>query len=132
MTKIGRACIERKYQPYKFVGDVAYPVRPWMYCPFKGGKIALFGKEANSNFIQSSTRMCVERAFGILKGRWRLIMKRLEIPLKNMPDIVATCIILHNLCIVNNESIEEGMIVKAENKLATRVIEGELRGGTKL
>jgi hypothetical protein len=40
-----------------------------MYCPFKDGNATLFGKEANWNFIQSSTRMCVERAFGILKGR---------------------------------------------------------------
>jgi hypothetical protein len=80
------------------IRNVANPVRPWMYCPFKGGKTMLSGKEANWNFIQSSTRMCVERAFGILKGRWRLIMKRLEVPLKNMHDIVAACIVLHNIC----------------------------------
>jgi hypothetical protein len=66
---------EGKFQPYKLIRNVANPVRPWMYCPFKGGKTMLSGKEANWNFIQSSTRMCVERAFGILKGRWRLIMK---------------------------------------------------------
>ena len=63
-------------------------------------------KEANWNFRQSLTRICVERAFGILKGRWRLIMKRFEIPLRNMRDIVAAYIILHNICIVNNKGIE--------------------------
>jgi hypothetical protein len=70
--------------------------------------------------------MC-RKKFGILKGRWRLIMKQSEIPLKNMPDIVATCIILHNLCIMNNEGIEEKWIIEAKNILATRVIEGELQ-----
>jgi hypothetical protein len=47
VTKIGCGCIEGKFQLYKLIGDAAYPVRPWMYCPFKGGKTTLFGKEAN-------------------------------------------------------------------------------------
>ena len=51
--------------------------------------------------------MHVEITFGILNARWKLIMKQLEIPLKNMPDIVATCIVLHNLYIVNNVGIKE-------------------------
>jgi hypothetical protein len=51
VTKIGRACIEGKFQPYKLIGDASYPVRPWMYYPFKGGKTTLSGKEANWNFI---------------------------------------------------------------------------------
>ena len=58
--------------------------------------------------------MCVERTFGILKGRWRLIMKKNEVLLRNMPDIVATCIMLHNLCIVNNEGVEEEWIFEAK------------------
>jgi hypothetical protein len=103
-----------------------------MYCPFKGGKTTLCGKEANWNFIQSSTRMCVERAFGILKGRWRVIMKRCEVPLRSMPDIVATCIVLHNLCIVNKEGIEEDWIVEAENKLSRRIDEGGIREDSEL
>jgi hypothetical protein len=37
VTKIKRTYIEEKYQPYKLVGDVVYPVRPWMYYSFKGG-----------------------------------------------------------------------------------------------
>ena len=51
-------------------------------------------------------------------------MKRSEISLKNMLDIVATCIILY---IINNEGIEEDQIIEAENILAKRVIKGELR-----
>ena len=34
-------------------------------------------------------------------------MKRYELSLRNMPDIVVTCVVLHNLCIVNKEDIEE-------------------------
>lgn len=38
-------------------------------------------KDANENFIQPSTRKCVEWTFGILKGRWRLVS------LRNVPYI---------------------------------------------
>ena len=75
----------------------------WIYCLYNDGSIALSMKETNQKFIQSSTIMCLEKTFGILKGRWRLRMKRFKVPWTNMPDIIATCIILHNLSIVNNE-----------------------------
>ena len=50
MTKIRHACIEGKFQSYKLIEYVVYPVRPWMYCPFKGGKTTLSGKEAKLEF----------------------------------------------------------------------------------
>jgi hypothetical protein len=43
-----------------------------------------------------------------------------------MLDIIATCIVLHNLCTVNKEGIEEYWIVEAENKLSRRIDEGEI------
>ena len=61
----------------------------------------------NLKFI---TIMYVERTFGILKGWWRLIMKQSEIPLKNMLDIVATCIILYNLYILNDAKIDKTIL----------------------
>lgn len=82
-------------------------MRPWIYCLFKGVNVALSEKKKKWNFIQPSTRMCVKRAFGILKGIWRMIMKQSNVHLKNMSDIVATCIILSNLCFMNNEMIED-------------------------
>ena len=44
--------------------------------------------------------MCIERAFGILKGRWRLLLKRIDVNLKNVPELVTTCLVLHNMCII--------------------------------
>ena len=49
-------------------------------------------------------------------------MKRCEIPLRNMSDIVATCIEVHNLYIVSNKCI-----VKTKNKLAKRINKEEIR-----
>jgi hypothetical protein len=59
-------------------------------------------------------------------------MKRPEVLLKNMSDIVAACIVLHKKCIVNNEGIEEDWIIEAESKLAKRIIEGGVREGSEL
>ena len=42
--------------------------------------------------------MVVENAFGRLKGRWRCLLKQMDFALENVPNIVAACIILHNLC----------------------------------
>ena len=44
--------------------------------------------------------MCVERAFGMLKGRWRILFNRVDVALKNVPDLVSTCLVLQNICIV--------------------------------
>ena len=44
-----------------------------------------------------------------------------------MSNIIATCIVLHNLSIINNEGIEDEQIVEAKNKLARRVREGDTR-----
>ena len=99
-TAIGQYCEAGKLAPYTLVGDAAYPCRPWMLAPFKGHKDGLSREEYHWNFVQSSTRMCVERAFGMLKGRWRILLKRVDVHLTNVPDLVSTCLVLHNMCII--------------------------------
>ena len=53
-------------------------------------------------------------------------MKLCEVPLQNMPDIVVTCVVLHNLYIMNKENIEDNWIMETENKLSGRISEGEI------
>ena len=40
-TDIGKRVIKLACLPYKLIGDVAYPMRPWFYSPFKGEKDGL-------------------------------------------------------------------------------------------
>ena len=49
-----------------------------------------------------------------------------------MFDLVAVCIILYNICIVNNEGIEEYWIIEVKSKLARKVSEGEVRENDEL
>ncbi len=43
----------------------------------------------------------MERTFGMLKGRFRILLKIVNIPLSHMLDLVTICICLHNMCIAN-------------------------------
>jgi len=81
-------------------------MRPWFYSPFKGAKEDLSREKAHWNFIQSSTQMAVERAFGILKGRWRILLEKIDMPLRNIPDIVIACLYLYNLYIIHGEEFD--------------------------
>ena len=99
-SAIGQYCEAGKLYPYTLVGDAAYPCRPWMLAPFKGHKDGLSREEYNWNFVQSSTRMCVERTFGMLKGRWRIFLKMIDVHLKNVSDLILTCLVLHNMCLI--------------------------------
>ena len=66
-SEIGKKTMRGSFLPFKFIGDATHPMWPWFYSPFKGEKNGLRRRKAHWNFIQSSTRMAMERAFGILK-----------------------------------------------------------------
>ena len=88
------------------LGDSAYPNLPWLLAPFRDNG-HLTNSQIQFNYVHSSIRSNVKRAFGILKGRF----KRLKhIDQKNVTDIVKTIVaacVLHNICIINNDQFEE-------------------------
>ncbi len=43
----------------------------------------------------------MERVFGMLKSRFRILLKRVNIPFCHMLNLVMACICLHNMCIAN-------------------------------
>ncbi len=56
------------------------------------------------NFIQSSAQMAIERAFGMLKGWWKILLKWVDMPLKQVPNLITTHLSLHNLCIIHKDN----------------------------
>ena len=116
-SQLGKDVMNNKFLPYKLIEDVAYPMRHWFFSPFKGVQEGLSREKAHWNFIQSSTRMAVERAFGCLKGRWRILLKRIDVPLVNVPNLVTTCICLHNLCIIHGDGFNMRWVQEAHTDL---------------
>lgn len=90
------------------VGDSAYPLQSWLLTPFRDNG-HLTAEQRNYNYLHSSTRMVIERAFSLLKGRFR------RLKYVDMTDtaqvslfIMASCA-LHNLCIINEDDFEDLM-----------------------
>ncbi|XP_033102402.1 protein ALP1-like [Anneissia japonica] len=92
--------------PVVILGDPAYPLLTWLLKGFSEG--ANFTREKrNFNYRLSRARMVVERAFGQLKGRWRILLRRNDTQLQKVPKLVTACCVLHNFCIQTNEEYNE-------------------------
>ena len=80
------------------IGDSGYPPGDCLLTPVKESHV-LRHAEVIFNYKQSATRMPVEMAFGLLKGKWSVLtsMKCAQVSLKQRcADVVAGCC-LHNM-----------------------------------
>ena len=50
-------------------------------------------------YFSKRWRVVTENAYGMLKGRWLILFKKIECQLFNLRYIAMACITLHNLCI---------------------------------
>ncbi len=109
---------------------VACPMWPWFYSPFKGEKDGLLRYKTHWNFIQYNIRVLVERTFGMLKGRFRILLKRVDIPLSHMLNLVTICIYLHNMCIANSNGFDMDLAleVKKDAQIEANKTFGNLKG----
>lgn len=83
--------------PLVILGDPTYLLLTWLMKPYPE-YIGMPRKHRTYNYQLSKDRIVVEHAFGRLKGRWRCLLKRLDYHLGNVPNVVATCVVLHNIC----------------------------------
>lgn len=88
-----------------YLVDSGYPNRRGYLAPYKGTKYHLpefqngtmvKGLKETFNFAHSSLRNIVERAFGVLKMKWRILLKVPSYPMKKQSEIIVACMALHN------------------------------------
>lgn len=85
------------------IGDAGYPLLPWLIVPYARG---VDKWKDDFNYMLSSTRMCVERSFGRLKGTWRILSRVLWKPrIKRLGPMIVACCVLHNLIIDRNDGL---------------------------
>ena len=92
------------FPPY-IVADRGYPLLSWCITPFKMGPMGnpLSQEELWFNHKHSSTRMCVERGFGILKARFKEIGLKSALKLNFLPTVVHSCCVLHNILLASKD-----------------------------
>ena len=83
------------------LGDSAYPCLNWLITPFKDNG-HLSRAERNFNFKLSRSRVKVEHAFGLLKGRFRRLTHLTQVQVESIPKVVTACCVLHNICFLQN------------------------------
>lgn len=70
-------------------------------------------EQESFNVYLSSARTTVEIAFGRLKSRWRVLLKRSDFHFTFTPHVIATCCALHNLSEDEKESVNPTWIDEA-------------------
>lgn len=83
--------------PFLF-GDAGFALRPWMVTPY-GGE-GLDARQQRFNKWFSGIRSSVERAFGILVGRWGILGRKggLYFTREKSNLVIQVCVALHNFC----------------------------------
>jgi len=89
------------------LGDSGYPLEPWLLTPFSNPEDGSLESRFNNKF--TSARSIVERAIGMLKGRWRCLCKQRMLHYKptTASKIINACSVLHNICIDNFDANSE-------------------------
>ena len=73
---------------------------------------ALTRSEKLFNKKLCNARVTVERAFGVLKSRWRCLLKKLDNRIENVSAVVIACCVLDNTCQMNKDDYldQDGML----------------------
>ena len=87
--------------PITTVGDSAFPRYTWLIKPYNEN--TRDPRERYLNKRLCSARVVSEHAYGMLKGRWRILYKKTECKLKNIRHVIMACIALHNICIARDD-----------------------------
>ena len=82
------------------LGDSAYPLADWLLTPCRDNG-HLTQAEHNYNFVHSSTRMVIERAFGLLKARFRHLHFLEMDSLDDIAKVIIAACTLHNVCFMH-------------------------------
>ncbi|KAL8119993.1 hypothetical protein AgCh_017212 [Apium graveolens] len=86
------------------VGTSGYPLMDWVLVPYSHQNLT-WAQHLFNEKIQENERVAKE-AFMRLKARWTCLQKRTEVKLQDLPVVLGACCVLHNICEMNNESLE--------------------------
>lgn len=109
---------------FVLVGDSGYPLRTWLLTPLEQEPLDNT-PESRYNNAHKRTRNIIERCNGVLKMRFRCLLKHRTLHYKPVTacKIINSCVVLHNMCIEYNvpipddepDNIDFGIILHQNN-----------------
>ena len=95
--------------PLFILGDSAYPLMTWLMKLFTHNCM-LSDQQKTYNYRTSRARIVVENAYGQLKGRWRRLIKKNEMDLRNIPIVISACCVLRNMCEIHGDAFNDSWL----------------------
>ena len=92
--------------PVCILREPTYPLLPFETKEYPNG-----GKDHREKFFGyklSSARIVIENAFVQLKGRFRCLNSAVDVNVKELPNLIMSCFVLHNFCEFRNEKLVNG------------------------
>ena len=89
--------------PAIILGDSAFPLLTWLLKPY--GDSVPTAKRRYFNYRLSRSRIVSECAFGHLKGRFRILLRKCESSKDTVKIVGLACVLLHNICITKGDLI---------------------------
>ncbi|PWA69822.1 Harbinger transposase-derived nuclease [Artemisia annua] len=92
----------------RVVGNSSYPLLDWLLVPYTHQNHTWSQHSFNEKI--GDVQQIAKDAFMRLKGRWACLQKRTEVKLQDLPVVLGACCVLHNICEINNETMDESLI----------------------
>ncbi|XP_066585162.1 uncharacterized protein [Prorops nasuta] len=108
---VQQRCMDNYFGNKHLIGDSAYTIQKCVMVPYKdNGHLSL--QETHFNHVLSRSRIIVERAIGLLKGRWRFLLDKLPMRRTDLiPFYIIACTVLHNVCLLRGDEISYPILV---------------------
>ncbi|XP_049315330.1 putative nuclease HARBI1 [Bactrocera dorsalis] len=103
------------------LGDQGYPLEPWLLTPVAEPSNA---REVRYNKLHAKARNTIERAFGVLKSRFRCLSKHriLHYSPEKASLIIYACTILHNILLKHGVAADLGFEEVLEESQDTEIV----------
>ena len=111
--------------PPLILADSAFQLKPWLMKPYTNAKLT--GKERYFNYRLSRARMVTECAYGQLKGRWRILLRKCESLPEEVKMITLARMVLHNICISQGDILPRTLDVTIDPNTNQRRESSEIR-----
>ncbi|XP_042518531.1 putative nuclease HARBI1 [Macadamia integrifolia] len=111
LVDAGFANQKRFLRPYR---NVRYHLKEW-----RNSNVSPVDKKELFNLCYSRLRNIIERAFGLLKSRFKILKTQPEYPFKTQAKIVQACVMIHNHILTQNSVQEEEEWLEQENAITS-------------